>query len=128
MYYDFKYTWIYFLDWSKKFTFARKIKKISAIHGTYPKKDPYQYLYIFICIKREFCGDPSALKDNVRLLAPELLDEINQIVITSGHAVLKKKENEVLRGRCDSFVVKTNVHYPTDINILFDAHSARLLY
>ncbi len=24
-------------------------------------------------------------------------------------------------GRCDSFVVETNVHYPTDINLLFDA-------
>ena len=23
-------------------------------------------------------------------------------------------------GRCDSFVVETNVHYPTDINLLFD--------
>lgn len=27
----------------------------------------------------------------------------------------------MLRGRCDSFVVETNVHYPTDINLLFDA-------
>jgi hypothetical protein len=59
------------------------------------------------------------LKDNVSLLTPELLDEINKIVVTSGHAVIK--ENEMLRGRCDSFVVKTNVHYPTDINLLFDA-------
>ena len=24
-------------------------------------------------------------------------------------------------GRCDSFVVETDVHYPTDINLLFDA-------
>ena len=24
-------------------------------------------------------------------------------------------------GRCDSFVVETHVHYPTDINLLFDA-------
>jgi len=24
-------------------------------------------------------------------------------------------------GRCDSYVVKTNVHYPTDINLLYDA-------
>ncbi len=44
------------------------------------------------------------LKDNVRLLTPELLDKINQAVVTSGHALVKKKENEVLRGRCDSFV------------------------
>jgi len=26
-----------------------------------------------------------------------------------------------LKGRCDSFVVETHVHYPTDINLLFDA-------
>jgi len=26
-----------------------------------------------------------------------------------------------LTGRCDSFVVETDVHYPTDINLLFDA-------
>ena len=28
---------------------------------------------------------------------------------------------KALRARCDSFVVETNVHYPTDINLLFDA-------
>ena len=26
-----------------------------------------------------------------------------------------------MKGRCDSFVVKTNVHYPTDMNLLWDA-------
>jgi transposase, IS5 family len=30
-------------------------------------------------------------------------------------------EEEVLKGRCDSFVVETDVHYPTDINLLWDA-------
>lgn len=61
------------------------------------------------------------LKDNVRLLTPELLDKINQLVVKAGHGVVKKKGNEVLRGRCDSFVVETNVHYPTDITLLYDA-------
>ena len=61
------------------------------------------------------------LEDNVMLLTPELLERINQIVVPAGHALLKKKENEALRGRCDSFVVETNVHYPTDINLLYDA-------
>ena len=61
------------------------------------------------------------LKDNVSLLTPELLDEINQIVVNAGHGLIKKKEGEALRGRCDSFVVETDVHYPTDINLLFDA-------
>jgi transposase, IS5 family len=61
------------------------------------------------------------MKDNVSLLTPELLDEINQVIVKAGHILLKKKENEPLRGRCDSFVVETNVHFPTDINLLFDA-------
>ncbi len=26
-----------------------------------------------------------------------------------------------LKGRCDSFVLETDVHYPTDINLLLDA-------
>lgn len=62
------------------------------------------------------------LMDNVQLFTPELLDEINQLVVNAGHALLKKKvADEALRGRCDSFVVKTDVHFPTDISLLFDA-------
>lgn len=61
------------------------------------------------------------LKDNVCLLTPDLLDKINQVIVSSGHALVKKKGNAALRGRCDSFVVETSVHYPTDINLLFDA-------
>ena len=38
-----------------------------------------------------------------------------------GHAVARKKPGEPLRGRCDSFVVETDVHYPTDVNLLWDA-------
>ena len=58
------------------------------------------------------------LKDNVQLFTPEILDEINQVVVQAGHK-LKKKDS--LAARCDSFVVETNVHYPTDINLLLDA-------
>lgn len=61
------------------------------------------------------------LKDNIGLLTPELLNQINEVVVKSGHVLVKKKETTVLRGRCDSFVVETNVHYPTDINLLWDA-------
>ena len=61
------------------------------------------------------------LVDNVSLFTPELLDKINQVVVSGGHALVKKKEGEALRGRCDSFVVETDVHYPTDINLLSDA-------
>ena len=61
------------------------------------------------------------LKDNVRLFTPEILDRINQEVVRAGHRVLKKSRDEGLRGRCDSFVVETDVHFPTDINLLWDA-------
>ena len=61
------------------------------------------------------------LVDNVSLITPELLDKINQVVVSAGHVLVKKKEGEALRGRCDSFVVETDVHYPTDINLLYDA-------
>jgi len=60
------------------------------------------------------------LKDNLRLFTPEILDRINQEVVKAGHRLLKKNDVD-LHGRCDSFVVKTNVHFPTDINLLFDA-------
>jgi hypothetical protein len=55
------------------------------------------------------------------LLTPEILDEINQIVVQVGHRLVMKKTGEVLKGSCDSFVVETDVHYPTDTTLLFDA-------
>jgi hypothetical protein len=61
------------------------------------------------------------VKDNVSLLTPEVLDKINQIVVKYGHQVAGQKKTEKLAGSYDSFVTKTNVHYPTDINLLFDA-------
>ena len=59
--------------------------------------------------------------DNVSLLSPELLKEINLLVVQSGHAVSKKNPGEGLRGRCDSFPVKTDVEYPTDVGLSWDS-------
>ena len=42
------------------------------------------------------------------------------LVVESGQKVAKKP-GEPLRGRCDSFVVETDVHYPTDVSLLWDA-------
>jgi hypothetical protein len=62
------------------------------------------------------------LIDNVSKLKPEVLADINQIVVEAGHELLKKKSCDLtLKGRCDSFVVETHVHYPTDTNLLWDA-------
>jgi transposase, IS5 family len=61
------------------------------------------------------------LKDNVRLFTPEVLDKINQEIVKAGHALVGHGSTDDVKGRCDSFVVETDVHYPTDINLLFDA-------
>ena len=80
---------------------------------------------------RRFLGHPDVwdehyyeyqtLMDNVGLLRPELLVEVNRLIVESGHAVARKKPGAPLRGRCDSFVVETDVHYPTDVSLLWDA-------
>ncbi len=63
------------------------------------------------------------LKDNLRLFTPEVLERINQEVVAAGHALLKKRpeESQVLEARCDSFVVETDVEYPVDTHLLFEA-------
>jgi len=61
------------------------------------------------------------IRDNIVLLTPEILDEINQIVVRAGHSIISPNKDPQLRGSCDSFVVETDVHYPTDTNLLFDA-------
>ena len=61
------------------------------------------------------------LVDNVSQLKPEVIADINQVVVEAGHGLLKKKPCDELKARCDSFVVETDVHYPTDTNLLWDA-------
>jgi transposase, IS5 family len=58
------------------------------------------------------------IKDNVSLFTPEVLDQIGLEVIKAGHSLLKRC-SENLIGRCDSFVVKTDVSFPTDIKLLY---------
>jgi transposase, IS5 family len=62
------------------------------------------------------------LKDNLPLLTPDILARVNQAVVEAGYALLGKKNSPVpVAGRCDSFVVETDVHFPTDISLLYDA-------
>ena len=75
-------------------------------HGEFGDKSYYEY---------------QTVVDNVSLLTPELLSAVGRLVVESGHAVARKEPGAPLRGRCDSFVVETDVHYPTDVNLLWDA-------
>ena len=80
------------------------------------------------------CYSLQTLKDNVVLFTPEILDQVNQAVVKAGHQLIRKNQQkdshrlaavlpvkDKLKGRCDSFVVETNVEYPTDTRLLFEA-------
>ncbi|GGG08987.1 hypothetical protein GCM10010995_28240 [Cysteiniphilum litorale] len=60
------------------------------------------------------------IKDNVGLLTEEVLFQLNIIMVNHGHRLLSATDKPLL-ARCDSFVVERNVHFPTDISLLFDA-------
>lgn len=60
--------------------------------------------------------------DNVHLLTDETMNKINDIIVGFGHKkVFEKKEMAALFAKTDSFVVESNVHFPTDYNLLWDA-------
>lgn len=62
------------------------------------------------------------IKDNISLLTPDILDDISRVVVAASHDIVSPMGEDInLEGRCDSFVVETDVHYPTDINLLLDA-------
>ena len=77
-------------------------------HGRDDWQDTYDY-------------ELQTLKDNISLLNPEILEKINEIVVKAGHKLLSSKKKEELRVSVDSFVVKTDIHFPTDISILYDS-------
>ena len=60
--------------------------------------------------------------DNVHLLDDSTLLKVNDLIVRFGHnEVFKKKGKAVLSVKTDSFVVESNVHFPTDYNLLWDA-------
>jgi len=61
------------------------------------------------------------LSDNVCHVDAELLEKINTIVVRHGRKALKKNGGEKLEVKTDSYVLESNVHHPTDCNLLWDA-------
>ncbi len=64
------------------------------------------------------------LSENICHVDDELLEQINAIVVQAGRAVFKKKDGgpaEPIFAKTDSYVLETNVHFPTDLNLLWDA-------
>jgi transposase, IS5 family len=65
----------------------------------------------------ESAFDWRRINDNVRKIRPETLEQINAVVVASGHRLEPTAPAEV---RGDSFVVETNIHHPTDASVLAD--------
>ena len=64
------------------------------------------------------------LRDNVALLDDELLQQINARIAAAGREVFAKKAGApvaALEIKVDSYVLETDVHFPTDLNLLWDA-------
>ncbi len=64
------------------------------------------------------------LKDNVQLLDEETIKKISLLVVKGSHGLIKKKEGVdclKLQTKADSFVIESHVHFPTDINLLWDS-------
>ena len=89
---------------SNNHSLLRKLLGISEMFGEEPVIFEYQNIY-----------------DNVTMLSETMLKEINEVIVEFGHReVFKKKETTALRLKTDSFVVESNVHFPTDYNLLWD--------
>jgi hypothetical protein len=61
------------------------------------------------------------LKDNLKLFTPAIMERVSAEVIRAGYQLLDLDIHAQIRGRCDSFVLKTHVHFPTDTSLLHDA-------
>ncbi|MEO6169241.1 MAG: ISNCY family transposase [Chitinophagales bacterium] len=61
------------------------------------------------------------IADNVGLIDEQLLQDINLLVVQYGHDLLKKKDDEGLRLKTDSYALETNIHFPTDLHLLWDS-------
>ena len=62
----------------------------------------------------------SSIKDNVSKISEDTIISISDLVVKYGHDLVKKKD-ENLRTKTDTFVAEVNVHFPTDINLLYDS-------
>lgn len=60
------------------------------------------------------------MSENVCYIDEELLNQVNEIIVKAGHPLFKKK-GEKIEAKTDTYVLESNVHFPTDLNLLWDA-------
>lgn len=57
------------------------------------------------------------IRDTLCKLKPKTIEHLNQLIVSAGHALAPEAANSV---RADSFVIETNIHYPTESSLIFD--------
>ena len=94
--------------------------------------DRIEHLANYDGLLRQIMGLPSlgaaedsfhhkTISDNICHIDEAMLRKINAIVTRHGLPEFKKNTAENLEVKFDSYVLETNIHYPTDINLLWDA-------
>ncbi|MCK5538248.1 MAG: ISNCY family transposase [Bacteroidales bacterium] len=95
-------------DFANYHLLVRKIMGVHIAFGYDENSDTQQY-------------GLQTIKDNVKLLTTDIIDQINTLVIETGHRLVKKKEDEKLKICVDTYALESNVHFPTDLNLLWDS-------
>lgn len=57
------------------------------------------------------------IRDNVCRLSPQTIDEISRLFVAEGHQI---DPDAIKNLRADSFVMETNIHYPTESSLIRD--------
>ena len=57
------------------------------------------------------------IRDNITHIHPETIQRINHLIVAEGHRLVPQAAQTA---RADSFVVKTNIHYPTESTLIRD--------
>jgi hypothetical protein len=57
------------------------------------------------------------IRDNLSLIQPATIEKINQIIVGHGQRLHGDATSEI---RADSFVIETNIHYPTESSLIWD--------
>lgn len=57
------------------------------------------------------------IRDNLCLLKPTTIEKISHLIVAEGHRLQPEAAKQV---RADSFVVKTNIHWPTESTLIRD--------
>jgi hypothetical protein len=57
------------------------------------------------------------IHDNICLVRPETIAAIDQLIVAEGHRLAPEAAKKI---RADSFVVETNIHYPSESTLILD--------